>query len=54
VNVHYWNSGSYDIENYGIQAIFNGMTSMPSFMKMYKNGSTFIIGNTQMDRQTAL
>jgi hypothetical protein len=48
----FWNSWRYGIEKYGVEVIFNRMTSLLNFIKIYQLVQKLLGGDTQTDRQT--
>jgi hypothetical protein len=46
-----WNGWRYGIKEYGVEIIFNGMTFLPNFIKIYQLVQN-LLGGTQTDRQT--
>jgi len=48
----FWNGCSYGIKNYGVEVIFNGMTSLLNFIKIYQLVQKLIGGGGQTHRQT--
>jgi hypothetical protein len=50
----FWNGSKYGIKKYGVEVIFNGMTSLLNFMKIYQLVQMLLGGYTdrRTDRQT--
>jgi hypothetical protein len=49
----FWNGWSYGIKKYGVEVTFNGMTSLPNFIKIYQLVQKLLGGtHRQTDRQT--
>jgi hypothetical protein len=42
----FWNGLSYGIKKYGVEVTFNGMTSIPNFIKVYKLVQMLLIEDT--------
>jgi hypothetical protein len=42
----FWNGCSYGIKSHGAEAIFNAMTSLPNFIKIYRLVQKLIGGHT--------
>jgi hypothetical protein len=43
----FWNGSSYEIKKCGIQVIFNGISCLPNFMKIYRSAQKCLVGDTQ-------
>jgi hypothetical protein len=46
----FWNDCSYSVKNYGVEVIFNGMTSPLNFIKLYQLVHKLVGGDRHADR----